>query len=176
MNNQPPCFVHAVRETAPKNEDVDPPLDLGEHQTADRRTPPSLLLQLKVFLLLLPLCEFLEGSQVTRSLPELFSRTDVGKGFGEVPPLKDLFIDVVAVVGAHDRFGRPPLLEEGFAGIFKGYFFRLFTNGAEPEVVQVARRPALQLGCKHACGVCGKRTMRGRARLRQKTFGSRMTE
>lgn len=153
MNYQPPRFIHAVCEAAPKNEDVDPPLDLGEHQTADRRASPSLLLQLKVSLFLLPLCEFLEGSQITGSLAKLFSRTHVRKGFGEVPPLEDLFVDVVAVVGTHDCFGLPALLKECFAGIFKGYFFCLFTDGAEPEVVQVARRPALQVGCKHAC-VC----------------------
>lgn len=144
MNDQPPCFIHAVRETAPKNEDVNPPLDLGEHQTAHGRIPSPLPLQLKVLLLLLPLCKLLKGSQVAGSLPELFSRAHVRKRFGEVPPLEDLFVDVVAVVGAHDCLGPPPLLEERFAGVFEGYFLRLFADRADPEVVQVARRPALQ--------------------------------
>jgi len=124
-----------MRETTPKNENVNPSLDLGKHQAAHRRIPSFFFLLLEIFLSLFPLCKFLKGGLVSVSLSKLFSWTNVWKCFREVPLLEDLFVDVVSVVGTHGCFGPPPLLEESFARPLKGDFLGFRADGAVPEVV-----------------------------------------
>lgn len=62
----------------------------------------------------------------------------------EIPALEDLLGNVVAVVSSYKFFGQPSLLKECLFGAVEDSFFLEVAKRATPEVVEVARVPALK--------------------------------
>ena len=134
MHDETASLVHARRETRAEDEDVNPALDVREHQARDGRQALRLLLRL-VLLLLLPALRKL--FQVRLVVEHETARSGVRNGGGEVPALEDSLLDVVAVVGARASFGHPALLEECSRGLVEGNFYALRAVGVcpLPEIV-----------------------------------------
>lgn len=124
MHDQPPRLIHTLRQTGSKNDHVDPPLNLRKHQAAHRRKSLALILFLLLNLFtrhtVLP-SPLVQQYTLVRECVRALPRTHVGDGVGEVPTLEEAFVDKVAVVGPHERFADPALLEEGerFALVFE---------------------------------------------------------
>ena len=137
MNNQPPSFIDTVRETTPKDEHVNPPLDLSQEKTGHGCQP--LLVNL-VHPLCTHLCRPRRPAISVQLLlfsfeRELLPRSNVWNTTREVPPLEYLLANVVAVVRAKQSLGDPLLLEERLARLREFRFTCFFANRSLVQVV-----------------------------------------
>lgn len=128
-------------KTAPKNEHVNPPLDLLKHQACNRCLSKLVLLLLDCLFLLhlsTPVSPFVERLNI---IPNCTSRVraNVRESGGEVPSFEDLLVDKIAVVSTCELFGFPALLEERLRGLGEVCVVLEFGEGAAVEVVEVSR-------------------------------------
>lgn len=92
-----------MSKTAPKDENIYPPLDLGNHQAPDGGHSLLLFFKRKVLLFFSAQCKFLQRGLVIPK-KDLSSGSHVGQGLWEVPSFEYLFINEVSVVCTNDGF------------------------------------------------------------------------